>query len=181
MVSNTLISFCIIFSSFIHSGFSSDPSLDQLLGGLGDISALQDAQCMQKLLPCKTALSSSTISNPSRACCNPLNEILTNDTECICSFINNPQLLVSMNINKDDLLKLPDACGLDADISMCDNVTSTPPSTPSADLTTTVPVDDAPPAEESKASTKVITHYGIVHFGGPGFVALLTALIFSAY
>ncbi|CAL0332583.1 unnamed protein product [Lupinus luteus] len=169
MVSNTLISFCIIFfSSFIHSGFSSDPTLDQLLGGLGDISALQDAQCMQKLLPCKTVLNSSTINNPSPTCCNPLNEILTNDTECICSFINNPQLLASMNIAKDDLMKLPDACDLDADISICDN-----------DSTTTVPVD-AHPAEDSKASTKMITSYGIVHFGGPGFVALFAALLFSA-
>ncbi|KAE9586085.1 hypothetical protein Lal_00010185 [Lupinus albus] len=177
MVFNTLISFCIIFSSlFIHPGFSSDSSLDQLLGGLGDLSALQDAQCMQKLLPCKTVLNSSTINNPSPACCNPLNEILTNDTACICSFINNPQLLVSMNIAKDDLLKLPDACGLDADISMCDNVTSTPPSTPIADSTNTVPVENAPPAEDSKGSTKMITQ-----FGGPGFVALFTALIFSAY
>ncbi|CAL0322276.1 unnamed protein product [Lupinus luteus] len=180
MASKTLLSFCIIFSSYIHQPFSSDSNdLDQLLGGLKQISALHDAQCMQKLIPCKTALNSSTINNPSPTCCIPLNEILTNDTECLCSFINNPNLLESMNVTKDDLLKLPDSCGLKADISICDKVASSPPSSTSADPT--VPADKAPPAEDSKSSTKMVTPYEIVHFCVPGFVALFTALVFSAY
>lgn len=41
--------------------------------------------------------------------------------------------------------------------------------------------DEAPPAEDSTSSTKMITPYGIIHFGVPGFVAFLTALVFSAY
>lgn len=38
---------------------------------------------------------------------------------------------------------------------------------------------DPPPSDSS--STKMITPYGIAYFGVPGFVALLTALVFSAY
>ncbi|KAE9600221.1 putative bifunctional inhibitor/plant lipid transfer protein/seed storage helical [Lupinus albus] len=179
MASKTLFSICIIFSSYIHQAFSSDSNdLDQLLGGLKQISALHDAQCMQKLIPCKTALNSSTIIKPSSTCCIPLNEILTNDTECLCSFINNPKLLLSMNVTKDDLLKLPESCGLKADISVCDKGASSPPSPTPADLT---PADKAPSAEDSKSSTKMVIPYEIVQFCVPGFVAVLTALVFSAY
>ncbi|XP_019457936.1 PREDICTED: non-specific lipid-transfer protein-like protein At2g13820 isoform X1 [Lupinus angustifolius] len=182
MASKTLFSICIIFSSYIHQAFSSDSNdLDQLLGGLKQISALHDAQCMQKLIPCKTAMNSSTIINPSPTCCIPLNEILTNNTECLCSFINNPKLLASMNVTKDDLLKLPDSCGLKADISICDKESSSSPSPTSADLTPTVPADKAPPAEDSKSSTKMVTPYESIHFCVPGFVTLWTALVFSAY
>ncbi|XP_019457937.1 PREDICTED: lipid transfer-like protein VAS isoform X2 [Lupinus angustifolius] len=174
MASKTLFSICIIFSSYIHQAFSSDSNdLDQLLGGLKQISALHDAQCMQKLIPCKTAMNSSTIINPSPTCCIPLNEILTNNTECLCSFINNPKLLASMNVTKDDLLKLPDSCGLKADISICDKESSSSPSPTSA--------DKAPPAEDSKSSTKMVTPYESIHFCVPGFVTLWTALVFSAY
>jgi hypothetical protein len=48
-----------------------------------------------------------------------------------------------------------------------------------------LPVEDETAAEdataEDSASSKIITPYGITYFGVPGFVALLTALVFSAY
>lgn len=197
MVSKALLSsFCvIILSSLIHPGFSSGSSnddLDQLLGGLAHIAAIQDTQCMHKLLPCQEILSSPnpTANNPPpAACCAPLNDMIKNETKCICNFINNPKLLASMNVAKDDLLKLPRSCGLKVNISSCEdnNTASSSPPSPSsplpADLASLIPKAEAPAptAKASTSSTKMITPYGITHFGVPGFVAVLTALVFSTF
>ena len=115
MASKALLSFFLIFSSCVHQGFSD--GLDQLLGGLGNFGAIREAQCMQKLLPCKPYLKSPTNIPP--ACCAPLSQMVTNDTECLCSFFNNQEWIASMNISKDDMLKLPNACRLAVDVSKC--------------------------------------------------------------
>ncbi|XP_061362629.1 non-specific lipid transfer protein GPI-anchored 9-like [Gastrolobium bilobum] len=164
MASNALLSFFLILSSFIHIGFS---DLDQILPGLAQVPVLKDAQCMKKLLPCQQFLKSPN--NPTPACCVPLSEMQINETDCLCTFFNNPQLLTSINVSKDDVLKLPNACGVDVDVSKCSTAAS-----PSSLEGLILPAEDT--SEDATSSTKMITPYGI-----HGFVALLIALAFSAY
>ncbi|KAL9324427.1 hypothetical protein ACSQ67_009284 [Phaseolus vulgaris] len=169
----------IFFSSYLHVGFC-QTSLEQLLPGLSQGNILQDAQCMQKLLPCQSYMKSQT-SPPPDTCCAPLKEMHDNKSQCVCSFVNNPSLLRSIGSSKDDLLKLPNACGIDADFSACNSTGGSQDegsSSPAAEGEGSVPDEDI---SESTSSTKIITPYGISSFGVPGFAALLSALVFSSY
>lgn len=122
MGSKAILSFSIIvmFSSYLHVGLC-QTSLDQLLPGLQGGSFLHDAQCVQKLLPCQEYV--KTQSNPSPACCAPLKEIHENDTQCLCNFVNKPQILQSISVSKEDILKLPQACGVNVKLDKCNNTT----------------------------------------------------------
>ncbi|XP_027357350.1 lipid transfer-like protein VAS [Abrus precatorius] len=184
MASKTLFSFFLImFSSYLHIGLCDNPptNLDQLLPGLGQISVLQDAQCMQKMLPCQAYLSAPN--NPPQTCCDPLKEMYDNKTDCLCSFLNNPQVLQSFKITKEDALKLPQACGITVDASLCStgSTGATSQSPQPSEGEDVASADESSKEEESTSSTKMITAYGIVYFGVPGFVALLSALVFSTY
>jgi hypothetical protein len=57
--------------------------------------------------------------NPPPACCNPLNEIAANSSDCLCNLLNNPKLFLSFEASKDEILKLPNACGVNVDTSKC--------------------------------------------------------------
>lgn len=88
-----------------------------LLGaGAGDGDAMK---CIQKLLPCKNYLASPEA--PPTSCCVPLKGMIEKDVECLCKVFNNPDLLKSLNTTQDNALKLPKACGAEADISKCKN------------------------------------------------------------
>ncbi|BAU02683.1 hypothetical protein LR48_Vigan10g036800 [Vigna angularis] len=158
----------MFFSSYVHVGLS-QTSLDQLLPGLGEGNFLQNAQCMQKLVPCQTYLKSQT-DPPPETCCAPLKEMHDNKSPCLCNIVNKPSLLQSVGVSKDDLLKLPQACSIEADFSSCND-------TGGSQGEDSVPDKDI--AETS--STKTITPYGITSLGVTGFVALFTALVFSSY
>ncbi|TKY44810.1 Lipid transfer protein VAS [Spatholobus suberectus] len=171
MVSKVLLSFLLIimFSSYLHVGLCEN-SLDQLLPGLSQGAFLQDAKCMQKLLPCQEYVKSPN--NPSQACCAPLKEMHENETQCLCNFINYPQLLESISVSKEDIIKLPQACGINVNLSKC--------KTGGARGEDTVRGDDTAEVKDSTSSTKMITPNRIIYFGVPGFVATLTALVFSS-
>lgn len=110
-------------SSLLHLGMcDSAASLDQLLPGLAQGDFLQDAKCMQRLLPCQEFLKSPN--NPSPACCEPLKEMHENNTQCLCNFVNNTPLFQSLGASKDEILKLPQACGIDVELSKCNNTTA---------------------------------------------------------
>ncbi|KAL5079470.1 hypothetical protein RYX36_007891 [Vicia faba] len=96
--------------------------LDQLLPGLGQSSVLQNAQCMQKLLPCQPFLKSP--GNPPPACCTPLKEMATSESDCLCNVLSNPKLFMSLDVTKEQLVKLPNACGIDVDTSKCNASTA---------------------------------------------------------
>jgi len=114
----SFILMAMFLSSYLHVGLCQS-TLDQLLPGLGQGNFLQDAQCMQKLLPCQSYMKSQT--NPPETCCAPLKEMHDNNSQCLCSFFNSPSLLHSIGLSKDDLMKLPQACGIDTDLSGCSN------------------------------------------------------------
>ncbi|KAK7314657.1 hypothetical protein VNO77_33184 [Canavalia gladiata] len=173
MASKVLLSFFLImFSSYLQVGFCDNSSpLDQLLPGLGQSKVLQKAQCMEKLLPCQLYLKSPN--NPPQTCCGPLEEIHDNEPDCLCSFFIDPQALQSFNVAKEDFMKLPEACGLKIDVSQCKTGTN--------EIAYGLGGQTDPAKDNNSASsTKIITPYGII-FGVPGFVALLTAAVFSVY
>ncbi|XP_020222021.1 uncharacterized protein LOC109804578 [Cajanus cajan] len=171
MSSKVILSFLLITlfsSSCVHVGLCQS-SLDQILPGINGQGAaiLQDAQCMQKLLPCQAYVKNP--SNPPESCCEPLKEIHDNQKGCLCNFLKNPTFLQSVRASQEDFLKLPQACGIEINVANC-NFTGAP--SPAADGEGAVPEEDTAEAKNSH-STKMITTYG--------FVALLTALIFYAY
>ncbi|XP_057760902.1 non-specific lipid transfer protein GPI-anchored 9-like [Arachis stenosperma] len=164
MASKVMFSFFLIFSSIVHQGISQ--SLEELLGGLGkNMGVVKEAQCMQKLVACNKYLKDQ--SNVPEECCGPLREIATsNDQECLCAFFNNQQMLDSMQISRDDAMKLPNACSVPVEISTCNNVQSPPVSDINLD-----PKMFGPPAESSSAT-------GLIRFGVSSFFALLAAALF---
>ncbi|PQQ15467.1 lipid transfer-like protein VAS [Prunus yedoensis var. nudiflora] len=89
--------------------------------------------------------------------------------QCLCSLFNNPGMLSNLNITQDDALKLPKACGANADISICekDASSSTPPAaTPASN-------------NSSSSSSSKSAAYAPSHFGGSGFAAFFMALIIT--
>lgn len=97
-------------------GGSGSVDLDQILPGLGQ-NAIANAQCMHQLLPCQPFLKAPN--DPPPTCCDPLKEMVTNSSDCLCQFINNPTMILSLEVSKDDIMKLPKACGIKVDISKC--------------------------------------------------------------
>ncbi|CAK8534272.1 unnamed protein product [Lathyrus sativus] len=155
--------------------------LDQLLPGFGQSAVLQNAQCMQKLLPCQPFLKSPN--NPPPACCTPLSEMAKEESDCLCSFLNNPKFFVSLDVTKDELMKLPNACGIDVDATKCDASAENGTTSSTAAAAAAAGGEDTTGEDttDSSSSTKMITPYGITYFGVSGFVTLLIALVFSAY
>lgn len=122
----------LVFSSFFFMGSSeiTPQSLNNALtqaGGLLNSAAQNlnngnagpDMQCVQKLLPCQPYLHSPT--QPPATCCMPLDEMIKNETQCLCSVIGNPAILKNLNITKDDAINLAKSCGSKADLSQCKN------------------------------------------------------------
>ncbi|KAF7813511.1 lipid transfer-like protein VAS [Senna tora] len=109
-----ILSLFLIFSSYFHLGLS-ETTLPQLsLNLAGD-----NMQCIQKLLPCQPYLKPLLSGTPPATCCQPLMDMIAKDADCLCNVFNNPQMLQSMNVTKDEALELPKACGADVDVSKC--------------------------------------------------------------
>ncbi|XP_058109004.1 non-specific lipid transfer protein GPI-anchored 3 [Magnolia sinica] len=101
-------------------------------GGSGSGSG-SDLPCVKDLLPCKDYLRPST--RPPPLCCIPLKKMIDTEKQCLCAILNNPELLRSFNVTRDQAKQLPKECGDTTDTSICDtaaNGTATPPTTPSA-------------------------------------------------
>ncbi|XP_022715324.1 lipid transfer-like protein VAS [Durio zibethinus] len=77
--------------------------------------------CMQKLMPCQPFMHSPS---PPATCCSPLKDMITQEKQCLCKVFDNTELLKSVNLTKDEALALPKACGIDVDVSVCNNATS---------------------------------------------------------
>ncbi|KAL6518038.1 hypothetical protein OROMI_033739 [Orobanche minor] len=128
-------------------------------------------QCVQKLLPCQPYLKgSSAAAAPPASCCVPLKQIVASDGQCLCKVFNDPNLLISLNVTRDDALNLAKSCGADADTSICKKAAapSTSPSTPTAPSINSSAT--TPPPQKKNAAATSISQVG-------GFVSL--AAIFS--
>lgn len=104
----------LIFSSFLHVGFSDPTSLDDLISAEGG-----NIQCMEKLSPCRPYLKASVTGIPPPECCEPLMKMVSGDSDCLCNVFNDAQMLQSMNVTQEDALRVPKACGTEADVSKC--------------------------------------------------------------
>ncbi|KAG7944839.1 hypothetical protein I3843_15G124000, partial [Carya illinoinensis] len=150
----------LLFSSWVFVGGSS-----------GSAASMP---CVQKLLPCKEYLKPPVSMPPAVSCCVPLKEMLTDDVNCLCRVFDNPEILKSFNVTQDDALKLPKACGANADISLCKKGFAdlfSPQRGASPPATSATP---PPSSDDSKSAAA----YGVSQFGGSGLAALILALLF---
>ncbi|KAH6805067.1 Bifunctional inhibitor/lipid-transfer protein/seed storage 2S albumin superfamily protein [Perilla frutescens var. frutescens] len=140
---SSLVIFLVICSS-AFVGYS------QVTGG-GD-----SVPCIQKLMPCEAYLKGSP--SPSTACCVPLKQMVSGDTQCLCAVFNNQAILKNLNVTQEDALHLVRNCGANDDISVC-NKEATPasPSLPAASPTNGSETS-APP---KKNAATVISQVGI--------------------
>ena len=105
-----------LIALWVFVGFCEGLDLGNYLEGASSGAALMPS-CLQKLLPCESFLKSPD--SPPASCCTPLTEMISDNPECICQVFDNSDLLKSLNVTQDQLLKLPKACGSNADISIC--------------------------------------------------------------
>ncbi|KAA8541378.1 hypothetical protein F0562_025352 [Nyssa sinensis] len=138
-----------------------------VIGDGGESAGAASMPCVQKLLPCQPYLKSS--SAPPSTCCLPLKQMITEDAKCLCEIFNNAQLLKNFNVTQDDALKLPKACGTDADISVCKKGAAEPTATPPTGSSTSSP------------TTKSAANGNSDHLGGFTFIAFLVVSIISSF
>ncbi|KAJ4884463.1 Bifunctional inhibitor/lipid-transfer protein/seed storage 2S albumin superfamily protein [Raphanus sativus] len=84
--------------------------------------------CMQKLVSCQPYIHMVS-PPPPPSCCGPMKEIVVKDAPCLCAVFNNPVILKTLNLTKENALDLPKACGANPDISLCSKTASSSPST----------------------------------------------------
>ncbi|KAF5954842.1 hypothetical protein HYC85_007698 [Camellia sinensis] len=147
------VSLYLFLSSWVSVGFS-ESFLDQVSGGDGGGASLP---CIQKLMPCQPYLQKPL--SPPDTCCEPLKEMISGDSACLCGIFDNADLLKKFNITQDVALKLPKACGANADVSVCKTGTS-----PSNTTTTTA----------NNAAN------WIPYFGGSSFILVIVNLFLAA-
>ena len=113
MASKHILAWFLLFSSWVFVGYSEIRYGTALQGG--SPGGANSTQCLVKLFPCQACLKPPSTRLP--ACCVPLKEMVSDDPKCLCDVFNNPDLLKSLNISKDDVMKLANACN--ADVSVC--------------------------------------------------------------
>ncbi|KAL5539450.1 hypothetical protein UlMin_044609 [Ulmus minor] len=145
-------------------------------GGGGD--SVASMPCMKRLLPCQNYLKSPE--TPPLTCCLPLTEMVSENPKCLCDIFNNPQLLKNLNVTKDDSLKLPKACGVHPDISLCKNYAITPTATPSIPSNPTPSSGTSSFSSNSASTSTNRATKGIYLITGSGFVIGFLGLFVSA-
>lgn len=86
-------------------------------------ASTQVMACMQRLLPCQPYIH-KVDPPPPPSCCAPMKEIVEKDAPCLCTVFNNPEMLKTLNLTKENALDLPIACGAKPDVSLCNNKTA---------------------------------------------------------
>lgn len=113
MESKLFFTFFLLVSSWVFVGVSLDFDIASASASAGEAPA-----CLQKLLACQPYLVAAPPSPPA-SCCVPLKEIIDNDIQCLCQVFDNPMIMNTLNVTKDEALKLPKACGDNIDASIC--------------------------------------------------------------
>ncbi|KAI4351047.1 hypothetical protein L6164_005435 [Bauhinia variegata] len=124
MVSGSIFSFFLVFSSFLHLGFSNQNTSELMQSLTAMANSQTSTACMQKMFPCQSFIKNST--HPPESCCSPLKEVFTADTQCFCQFFGDSKMLQQVNVTQEDALKLPKACNLNPDLSACQKDASAP-------------------------------------------------------
>lgn len=91
---------------------------------IADNNGNSTSSCITQLLPCQPYLNKTT--TPPSACCVPLKQMVTGNTQCLCYIFNNPAILRQLNITQADALALAQKCSANADISVCKTGKATP-------------------------------------------------------
>ncbi|KAK3228324.1 hypothetical protein Dsin_008186 [Dipteronia sinensis] len=166
----------IVFCSRLFVGYSRElQSLDEIVNGFnptgGNVGGGGDSMsCVTKLLPCKPYLTASS-STPPATCCIPLNEAVTNEAECLCNVLHNPEIMKSFNVTLDDALSVAKACGANADLTKC-KAASSPTSSPTNSST-----GGGGSSSNNTSTSTSSAGKRISHFCGVGFIAFLGILL----
>lgn len=82
--------------------------------------------CVSHLLPLSPCAPyvQGTVQSPAQMCCVNLKQVYSQHPSCLCLLLNGTALS-SMPINTTLALQLPDACGLQVDVSTCSGKTVT--------------------------------------------------------
>ncbi|KAI8013898.1 Uncharacterized protein LOK49_LG05G01989 [Camellia lanceoleosa] len=146
---------------------------DQASGGDGGGASLP---CIQKLLPCQPYLQKPL--SPPDTCCEPLKEMISGDSACLCGIFDNADLLKKFNITQDVALKLPKACGANADVSVCKTESSAPSVSP-ATHTPATPSNSTSPSNTTTTTANNAANW-IPYFGGSSFILIIVNLFLAA-
>ncbi|KAL8216730.1 hypothetical protein R6Q57_023567 [Mikania cordata] len=84
----------------------------------------QTQTCAANLLPCAQYINSTT--TPPNSCCGPIRQAVANDLPCLCSLYQNPSFLAGIGVNVDQALRLPQLCGIPADVTACKTTAQAP-------------------------------------------------------
>ncbi|CAJ1943450.1 unnamed protein product [Sphenostylis stenocarpa] len=104
---------------------------------LAEAQSGNTANCAQELIPCMDYLNGTT--TPPSSCCDPLKRTVETELTCLCNLFYTPGLLQTFNISVDNALALSRRCGVQSDLTNCNNGTAqsptsrTPPATPGGD------------------------------------------------
>ncbi|CAN6273220.1 unnamed protein product [Urochloa humidicola] len=66
--------------------------------------------CLEELLPCTAYLKAST--HPSATCCTAMHNAAADEMPCLCRLFAKPEILITFNVTRDQMFRLPARCGL---------------------------------------------------------------------
>ncbi|CAN1159278.1 Surfeit locus protein 1 [Linum perenne] len=131
---------------------SDSASADDLRSGLSLLSHPGSAKCLQKLAPCKEFIHYE--GKPPSSCCDPIAELVGNDTEgCLC-ILNNDGLLHTANVTKEEVISLVTTCGSKPDLSECPDASAA--GAPSGSMTSSASIS-LPPVPMETFISKTLT------------------------
>ncbi|KAD4384645.1 hypothetical protein E3N88_24813 [Mikania micrantha] len=84
----------------------------------------QTQTCAANLIPCAQYINSTT--TPPSSCCDPIRQAVANDLPCLCSLYQNPSFLAGFGVNVTQALRLPQRCGIPADVTACKTTAQAP-------------------------------------------------------
>ncbi|GAB4834241.1 hypothetical protein Ancab_032507 [Ancistrocladus abbreviatus] len=81
--------------------------------------------CAESLIPCASFLNSTA--KPTANCCQPLENAIKTQKDCLCNIYNNTALLKTFQINITRALQLPKDCGFpSSETNICSSSSATP-------------------------------------------------------
>lgn len=88
-----------------------------VLVSLPEVEAQTATTCVNKLVPCFSALTTTT--RPPKECCDSIKEAVKDELQCLCTVYNTPGLLSGFNVSTAQALNLSRRCDVTTDLSAC--------------------------------------------------------------
>nr|VDD29506.1 unnamed protein product [Brassica oleracea] len=88
-----------------------------ILVSLQQVEAQPATTCVNKLVPCFSALTTTT--KPPKDCCDSIKEAVEDELPCLCTVYNTPGLLSQFNVSTAQALNLSRRCDVTTDLSAC--------------------------------------------------------------